>query len=240
MDELIPVTGRPIDKPFLMSVQGTYNIAGRGAVASGTVEQGKVKIGDEVEFYGYGNKTKSSIIGIETFNKTLDYGEAGDNVGLLVRGLTRDQLHRGLVMAKPGSLTTSSVLEANIYCLTTEEGGRKNPFSTGYRPQLYYKTADTAAQILLPEGTKFGKPGDNLTIRAKLHFPLTIEKGSRFALREGGKTIAAGVVTEILPEDTELDFGKVKKGKPSQTPAAEKKEEPKVEAKKDEKKAGGK
>ncbi len=136
MDEVIPVSGRAIDKPFLMSIEGTYNIAGRGVVASGTVEQGKVKIGDEVEFYGYGKKMKSNITGIETFNKTLDYGEAGDNVGILIRGLTREQIQRGQVLAKPGSLTTASVLEANIYCLTPEEGGRKNTFSSGYKPQV--------------------------------------------------------------------------------------------------------
>lgn len=142
------------------------------------------------------------MTGIETFNKTLDYGEAGDNVGILVRGLTREQIHRGLILAKPGSLTTAQVIAANIYCLTTEEGGRKNSFTSGYRPQLYYKTADTAVEIELPENTKIAKPGDNISIKAKLHFPLTITKGSRFALREGGKTIAAGVVTEILPDNT--------------------------------------
>lgn len=143
----------------------------------------------------------------------MDYGEAGDNVGLLVRGVTREQINRGLMIAKPGSLTSSSVLEANVYILRTDEGGRVNPFSSGYRPQLYYKTADTAAEICLPDGVKIAKPGDNITIKAKLNFPLTITKGSRFALREGGKTIAAGVVTNILPEDTVLDFGKPKKVK---------------------------
>lgn len=199
MDRVIPVSGRPIDKPFMMSVEGCYNIAGRGVVASGTVEQGRVKIGDEVEFYGYGSKIKSAITGIETFNKTLDYGEAGDNVGILIRGMTREQVHRGLVIAKPGSLSTASVIEANIYCLTPEEGGRKNSFTSGYRPQLFFKTADTSIEIELPESTKIAKPGDNVTIKGKLHFPLTISKGARFALREGGKTIAAGVVTDILP-----------------------------------------
>lgn len=140
MDECIPVTGRPIDKPFLMSVEGTYNIAGRGAVASGTIEQGKIKVGDDIEFYGYGNKMKSAVTGIETFNKTLDYGEAGDNVGILIRGLTREQIHRGLIIAKPGTLTTAQYIAANIYCLTTEEGGRIKPFSSGYRPQVKLKS----------------------------------------------------------------------------------------------------
>jgi hypothetical protein len=153
----------------------------------------------------------------------MDYGEAGDNVGLLVRGVTREQINRGLMIAKPGSLTSCSVIEANLYVLSVEEGGRVNPFSSGYRPQLYYKTADTAAEICLPDGVKIAKPGDNITIKAKLNFPLTIVKGARFALREGGKTIAAGVVTNILPDDTVLDFGKPKKVKdvpPASQPAA--------------------
>jgi elongation factor Tu len=137
MDEVIPVSGRPIDKPFLMSVEGTYNIGGRGVVASGTVEQGRIKIGDEIEFFGYGSKMKSVVTGIETFNKTLDYGEAGDNVGILIRGVEKKHIHRGLIIAKPGSLTTAQVISANIYCLTEEEGGRKNSFTSGYRPQVH-------------------------------------------------------------------------------------------------------
>lgn len=232
MDRVIPVSGRPIDKPFMMSVEGCYNIPGRGVVASGTVEQGRVKIGDEVEFYGYGSKIKSAITGIETFNKTLDYGEAGDNVGILVRGMTREQVHRGLVIAKPGSLITSSVIEANIYCLTPEEGGRKNTFTSGYRPQLFFKTSDTSVEIELPESTKIAKPGDNVSIRAKLHFPLTITKGSRFALREGGKTIAAGVVTEILPETTLINASKGGKKKEEAPPVVAATEASKVDPKK--------
>ncbi len=136
LDEKIELGSRPIDKPFMMPIESIYNISGRGAVASGTLEQGKCKIGDEVELYGYGNKAKTQITGIETFNKTLDYGEAGDNVGILVRGLTKDQIRRGLVMAKPGSLQVATGIEANIYCLSEEEGGRKNSFTTGYRPQV--------------------------------------------------------------------------------------------------------
>jgi hypothetical protein len=220
MDTKIEVSGRPVDKPFYMAVESAYGVAGRGAVACGTVEMGRIKIGDDIEFYGYNKSFKSQAIGIETFNKTLDYGEAGDNVGILVRGVTREQINRGLVIAKPGSLTCNSVIEANIYVLKTEEGGRVNPFSSGYRPQLYFKTADTAAEIALPDGVKIAKPGDNLTIKAKLNFPITITKGSRFALREGGKTIAAGVVTEVLPETTELDFGKPKKVKATTPPPA--------------------
>ena len=138
MDEKIEITGRPVDKPFLMAVESTYNVSGRGAVACGTVEQGRIKIGDDIEFYGYNKKFKSQAIGIETFNKTLDYGEAGDNVGVLVRGLSKDQINRGLMIGKPGSLQVNSVIEANIYCLKTEEGGRVNPFSSGYRPQVTF------------------------------------------------------------------------------------------------------
>lgn len=136
MDTKVEITGRPIDKPFLMAVESTYSVAGRGAVACGTIEQGKIKIGDDIEFYGYNKKYKSQAIGVETFNKTLDYGEAGDNVGILVRGVTREQINRGLMIGKPGSMTCNSVIEANIYCLKTEEGGRINPFSSGYRPQV--------------------------------------------------------------------------------------------------------
>ena len=156
MDDLIPVSSRPIDKPFMMPIESTYNIAGRGAVASGTIEQGKIKVGEEVEFYGYGCKLRSQVVGVETFNKTLDYGEAGDNVGILVRGLTREQMHRGLVMAEPRSMTTSSVLEANIYVLSEEEGGRKNSFSSGYRPQvilLLFFSFITRLQTLLLKST---------------------------------------------------------------------------------------
>lgn len=155
MDELIPVSSRPIDKPFMMPIESTYNIAGRGAVASGTIEQGRIKVGDEVEFYGYGCKLKSQVVGVETFNKTLDYGEAGDNIGILVRGLTREQMHRGLVMAEPRSLTTSSVIEANIYCLSEEEGGRKNSFSSGYRPQVLYFIYHSSITKLLILQLKF-------------------------------------------------------------------------------------
>lgn len=152
MDTKVEIKGRPIDKPFRMSVESTYSVSGRGAVACGTVDQGKVKIGDDIEFYGYNKRFKSQAIGIETFNKTLDYGEAGDNVGVLVRGMNRDQINRGLVMGKPGSLVVNSVIEANIYVLKTEEGGRLNPFSSGYRPQVnsYPLSSTTRPQTLPP------------------------------------------------------------------------------------------
>lgn len=149
MDTKIEVSGRPIDKPFLMAVESTYSVSGRGAVACGTVEQGRIKIGDDIEFYGYNKNFKSQCIGIETFNKTLDYGEAGDNVGVLVRGLNRDQINRGLMIAKPGSLTVNSVIEANIYVLKTEEGGRVNPFSSGYRPQVHLVLLSFTTKLLI-------------------------------------------------------------------------------------------
>lgn len=152
MDTKIEISGRPIDKPFFMPVESTYSVAGRGAVACGTVEAGKVKVGDDIEFYGYNKNFKSQVIGIETFNKTLDYGEAGDNVGILVRGLTREQINRGLIIAKPGSQTVHSVIEANIYILKTEEGGRINPFGSGYRPQVQSGLVSSTSRrlILLP------------------------------------------------------------------------------------------
>ncbi len=149
MDTKIEVSGRPIDKPFLMAVESTYSVSGRGAVACGTVEQGRIKIGDDIEFYGYNKTFKSQCIGIETFNKTLDYGEAGDNVGVLVRGLNRDQINRGLMIAKPGSLSVNSVIEANIYVLKTEEGGRVNPFSSGYRPQVPFVLFSFTTKLLI-------------------------------------------------------------------------------------------
>lgn len=157
MDTKIEISGRPVDKPFMMAVESTYSVAGRGAVACGTVEQGRVKIGDDLEFYGYNKNFKSQCIGIETFNKTLDYGEAGDNVGVLVRGLNRDQINRGLIIAKPGSLTVSTVFEANIYVLKTEEGGRVNPFSSGYRPQVTMMLFSFTSKLLI-RLLKFASP----------------------------------------------------------------------------------
>ena len=214
MDNEIDPPIRDLDKPFLMSVESTYNIKGRGAVATGTVEQGKIKIGEEVEIVGYNPiNTKVSITGVETFNKTLDQGEAGDNVGLLIRGLTREQLRRGMIIAKPKTLTPNTKFEANIYCLKTEEGGRKTSFATGYRPQLFYKTADSAAEILLPESSKIAMPGDNVSVKFQLNYPLCLVDGSRFALREGGKTVAVGIVTKVLPKEEVLDFGKDQKKK---------------------------
>ena len=158
MDEKIEITNRAIDKPFYMAVESNYNVAGRGAVACGTIEQGRIKAGDDIEFYGYNKNLKTQTIGIETFNKSLDYGEAGDNVGILVRGITREQIKRGLVAAKPGSLTVNTVLEANIYVLKTEEGGRINPFSSGYRPQVpHFLSSSTSRPPMSPPRSPFQK-----------------------------------------------------------------------------------
>eukprot|EP01017_Pseudomicrothorax_dubius_P047540 TRINITY_DN855_c0_g1_i2.p1 TRINITY_DN855_c0_g1~~TRINITY_DN855_c0_g1_i2.p1 ORF type:complete len:437 (+),score=175.76 TRINITY_DN855_c0_g1_i2:66-1376(+) len=214
MDKNIPIPQREVDKPFMMSVEGTFTIAGRGTVVTGTVEAGKVKIGDEVDIYGYHkDPLRTTITGIETFRKQLDYGEAGDNVGLLIRALTRDQVFRGCVLAKPGTIQQNRTCEAAIYILKEEEGGRKKPFLSGYRPQCYIRTADIAADIILSENVKLAMPGDNLEVKMRLQFPLPIEKGLRFALREGDKTVAAGVITKILPDDKEDDIPKKKKEK---------------------------
>mmetsp|Transcript_17979 Transcript_17979/g.15701 ORF Transcript_17979/g.15701 Transcript_17979/m.15701 type:complete len:322 (+) Transcript_17979:409-1374(+) len=200
MDTTVEPPSRDIDKPFLMSIESTFTIGGRGTVATGTVEQGIVKVGDDVDLVGYSEKvTKTTVTGIETFRKQLESGEAGDNVGILVRALQRNEIFRGQILSKPGILKVHEEIKASIYCLTEEEGGRKKPFVDGYRPQCFIRTADVAAEITLPEGVKMGLPGDNLDIKLKLSFPLPVENGLRFALREGGRTIAAGVVTECVP-----------------------------------------
>jgi len=212
MDTNIPLPERNIDKPLLMSVESTFTIAGRGTVVTGTIEQGKVKAGEDVELVGYSKKiTKTTITGIETFRKSLDYGEAGDNIGMLVRSLTRDDVFRGQVIAKPGSLTVNQNIEANIYVLKEEEGGRKKPFVNGYRPQCFIRTADVAGDLYLPENVKMAMPGDNLIVKIRLTFPLSVQQGLRFALREGGKTVAAGVISKVLPDDALVDFNEYKK-----------------------------
>ena len=203
MDEVIPIPERPIDKPFVMSIEGTYNIEGRGTVVVGTIEQGKVKAGDEVEILGYGEAKKTTVTGVETFKKTLDYGEAGDNVGLLIRGLTRKNVFRGQIIAKPGSLTTHLCFEAQIYVMREEEGGRKKGFYTGFRPQVFLRTADVAADIILPKEVKIAMPGDNLTVKFRLNNALALNAGIRFALRECGKTIGHGIITKVL-KDTDI------------------------------------
>jgi len=212
MDTTIPLPTRNMDKPLLMSVESTFTIAGRGTVVTGTIDQGKVKTGDEVELVGYSKKnTKTTITGIETFRKTLDYGEAGDNIGLLVRSLQREDIFRGQVICKPGSLTLHQNVEASIYVLKVDEGGRKKPFINGYRPQCFIRTADVAADIYLPETVKMALPGDNLVVKMRLGFPLPVSTGLRFALREGGRTIAAGVIAKVLPETALVDFNEFKR-----------------------------
>ena len=210
MDEVIPIPERPIDKPFLMSIEGTYNIEGRGTVVVGTIEQGKVKAGDEIEVLGLSKeRVRTVVTGVETFKKTLDYGEAGDNVGLLVRGLTRKNVFRGQVLSKPNTAPLNQCFEAQIYMLTEEEGGRKKGFYTGFRPQVFVRTADVAADLVLPSTAKVGMPGDNLQVKLRLNVPLALSAGLRFALRESGRTIGHGVITKILKDDEiPIDIGK--------------------------------
>jgi len=200
MDSEIPLPPRAIDKPFLMSVEQTLNIEGRGTVVTGTVDQGKVKTGEEIELIGYNSDPKKIVISaIETFKKTLDYAEAGDNVGFLLRGITRKDANRGQVIAKPGTVTTGNSFEANIYLLSEEEGGRKKSFVSGFRPQAFMRTADVAADLILPREVKVAMPGDNLQMMVRLNAPLALEEGLKFALRESGKTIGHGVITKLLP-----------------------------------------
>lgn len=223
MDETIPIVERPIDKPFLMSVEGTYNIEGRGLVIVGTVEQGRVKPGEDIEIIGYDKDfKKTTVTGVETFKKSLDAGEAGDNIGLLVRGLTRKQISRGMVMCKPGSQKLSQCFEASVYFLTDAEGGRKKGFYTGYRPQIFLRTADVATDIVLPPNVKIGMPGDNLTVKMRVAVPMCIQEGLRFALRESGKTIGHGIITKKLPDDAvAADVGRKARQERAEQEAAE-------------------
>ena len=218
MDEKIPLPERIKDKPFMMSVDGTYNIEGRGTVITGTVEHGTVKPGDEIEIVGFNNKPKkTTVTGVETFKKTLDYGESGDNVGLLVRGLTRKDISRGMIIAKPNTVKVKRCFEAQVYFTTGDEGGRKKGFYTGYKPQIFMRTADVAGELVLPENTKIGMPGDNLKVKIRLISFLPVEKGIRFALRESGKTIGHGIVTEVLEDDAiEEGIGRKVKNEQSQ------------------------
>lgn len=206
MDDNIQEPVRESKKDFLMSIDQAVNIPGRGCVVTGTIEQGKCKINDEVHMIGIRRKhTVSTITGIETFHKQLDSGEAGDNVGVLLRGVTKDQIKRGMCLAKPKSCEIRRNVEGEIYVLKPDEGGRQKPFFSGYRPQCFIRTADTAVDIQLPEGTQMAMPGDNLTVNMKLNYPLPVVLGQRFALREGGKTVAAGVITK-LNQDSEADI----------------------------------
>ncbi|CDI42210.1 elongation factor Tu [Lactobacillus helveticus] len=199
VDEYIPTPERQTDKPFLMPVEDVFTITGRGTVASGRIDRGTVKVGDEVEIVGLVDKVlKSVVTGLEMFHKTLDLGEAGDNVGVLLRGIDRDQVVRGQVLAAPGSIQTHNEFKAQVYVLKKEEGGRHTPFFSDYRPQFYFHTTDITGEIELPEGTEMVMPGDNTEFTVTLIKPAAIEKGTKFTIREGGRTVGAGQVTEIL------------------------------------------
>jgi elongation factor Tu len=199
VDTFIPIPPRQIDKPFLMPVEDVFSITGRGTVATGRIETGVINTGDEVEIIGMQEeRLKSTITGVEMFRKILDRGEAGDNVGLLLRGIDKDKIRRGMVIAKPGSITPHTEFKAEIYVLKKEEGGRHTPFHNKYRPQFYLRTTDVTGEIELPAGREMVMPGDNVTITVKLIVPVAMDKGLRFAIREGGRTVGAGQVTEII------------------------------------------
>jgi elongation factor Tu len=198
IDAEIPEPVREIDKPFLMSVEDVFSITGRGTVATGRIERGKVKVGEEVEIVGLTDTRKTVVTGVEMFRKLLTDGQAGDNVGLLLRGIAKDEVERGQVLAKPGSITPHTSGKAEIYVLNKEEGGRHTPFFTGYRPQFYFRTTDVTGILKLPEGVEMVMPGDNLSVIIELQKPIAMEPGQRFAIREGGRTIGAGRVTEII------------------------------------------
>lgn len=198
VDEYIPTPQRPIDKPFLMPVEDVFSIKGRGTVVTGRVERGVVKVNETVEIVGI-RETKSTVVtGVEMFRKELDEGQAGDNVGLLLRGIEKDDVERGQVVAKPGSITPHKEFEAEIYILTKEEGGRHTPFFTGYRPQFYIRTTDVTGEVALPQGVEMVMPGDNTKVTAKLISPIALEEGLRFAVREGGRTVGAGVISKVI------------------------------------------
>ncbi len=199
VDEWIPEPQRDTDKPFLMPIEDVFSITGRGTVATGRIETGVIKTGDPVEILGISNEKLTSVVtGVEMFRKILDRGEAGDNVGLLLRGIDKNQIRRGMVIAEPGSITPHKKFKAEVYILKKEEGGRHTPFHNNYRPQFYLRTTDVTGEIHLPEGVEMVLPGDNLTIEVELIYPVALNKGLRFAIREGGRTVGAGQVTEIL------------------------------------------
>ena len=198
VDEYVPTPERPVDQPFLMPVEDVFSIKGRGTVVTGRVERGKVKVGDEIEIVGIKPTVKSTVTGIEMFRKTLDEGQAGDNAGVLLRGIEKEDIERGQVLSAPGSITPHKKFEAEIYVLTKEEGGRHTPFFKGYRPQFYIRTTDVTGDITLPDGVEMIMPGDNTKITGELITPIAMEEGMKFAIREGGKTVGAGVVTKII------------------------------------------
>jgi elongation factor Tu len=198
LDSYIPEPERAIDKPFLMAIEDVFSIKGRGTVATGRIERGVIKVGEEVQIIGFKDTKKSVVTGVEMFRKLLDQGQAGDNVGCLLRGVEKDEIERGQVLAKPGSITPHTKFEGEVYVLKKEEGGRHTPFFTNYRPQFYIRTTDVTGTCNLPEGVKMVMPGDNITMTIELIAPVALEEQMRFAIREGGKTVGAGVVTKIL------------------------------------------
>ena len=198
LDSYVPLPLREVDKPFLMPIEDVFSISGRGTVVTGRVERGKVKVGEEVEIIGFRPTMKKIVTGVEMFKKLLDEGVAGDNIGVLLRGTEKTDVERGQVLAKPGSITPHTKFKAEVYVLSKDEGGRHTPFFNGYRPQFYLRTTDVTGSMFLPDGVEMVMPGDNTSIRAELITPVAIEKGSKFAIREGGRTVGAGTVTEIL------------------------------------------
>jgi elongation factor Tu len=197
VDEFVPDPAREIDKPFLMAIEDVFTIAGRGTVATGRIERGVIKPNEEVELMGLKQTIKTAVVSVEMFNKTLDEGRAGDNVGILLRGLKKEDVERGQVLAKPGSITPHTEFEVEVYVLTKEEGGRHTPFFSGYKPQFYIRTTDVTGDVVLPEGTEMVMPGDTVNLKIKLLAPIALEEKQKFAIREGGKTVGAGVVTKI-------------------------------------------
>jgi elongation factor Tu len=198
VDEYIPIPQREVDKPFLMPIEDIFSISGRGTVVTGRIERGKIKVGEEIEIVGFRDTMKRVVTGVEMFRKLLDDGQAGDNVGLLLRGTEKDEVERGQVLAKPGSITPHKKFRGEVYVLSKDEGGRHTPFFNGYRPQFYFRTTDVTGVATLPEGTEMVMPGDNVNLAVELITPVAMEKGLRFAIREGGRTVGAGTVTEII------------------------------------------
>ncbi len=198
VDDYIPTPKRPLDKPFLMPVEDVFSIKGRGTVVTGRITRGEVKVGDTIEIVGLKDTTKTTVTGVEMFRKQLDSGQAGDNVGILLRGVEKKDVERGQVLAKPGTATPHTEFEAEVYILTKEEGGRHTPFFTGYKPQFYIGTTDVTGDVTLPKGVEMVMPGDNAKMTVKLIVPIAVEKGLRFAIREGGKTVGAGTISNIL------------------------------------------
>jgi elongation factor Tu len=197
VDSYIPQPERPLDRPFLMPIEDVFSISGRGTVVTGRVETGVVKVGEEVEIVGIRDTKKTVVTGVEMFRKLLDQGQAGDNIGALLRGVGREEVERGQVLAKPGSITPHTDFKAEVYVLSKDEGGRHTPFFANYRPQFYFRTTDVTGEVVLPEGTEMVMPGDNVNLGVKLIAPIAMDQGLRFAIREGGRTVGAGVVAEI-------------------------------------------